>query len=218
VTEPRESETPPSDRPDDPERVEPALRAGLALYADGQFHAAHEPWEAVWLDATGETERFLHGLIQVTAALHHTTEQNWAGARGLAESAPEYLAGLERPHGVDLDPVREFCRRLAADPVVAERAPPPPVASHGRRVGFDDLELPGLRRATAAVAAETSYDADVFASAVDFADGTGPFRPLLVDFLGRAADRRVVYRRLSEHVDRRRREAADVRGLFGTDE
>jgi len=198
--------------------VEPALRAGVALYVDGQFHAAHEPWEAVWLDASGETERLLHGLIQVTAALHHTTERNWAGARGLAESAPAYLAGLERPHGVDLDPAREFCRRLAADPVVAERAPPPPIPYDGRRVGFDDLGEPGLRHAAAAVAAETGYDADVLVSAVEFADGTGPFRPLVVDFLARAADRRVVFQRLSEHVDRRRREAADVRGLFETDE
>jgi Domain of unknown function (DUF309). len=198
--------------------VEPALRAGLALYVDGQFHAAHEPWEAVWLDATGETERLLHGLIQLTAALHHTTEQNWAGARGLAETAPEYLAGLDRPHGVELDPAREFCRRLAADPVVAERAPPPPVAHHGRRVGFDSLGEPGLRRAVTAVAAETGDDTDVLESAVEFADGTGPFRPLIVDFLGRAADRRVIYQRLSEHVDRRRHEAADVRGLFETDD
>jgi len=216
VTEHRDSETRPEGGDSGP--VEPALRAGVALYVDGQFHAAHEPWETVWLDATGETERLLHGLIQVTAALHHTTERNWAGARGLAESAPAYLAGLERPHGVDLDPVRGFCRRLAADPVVAERAPPPPIPYHGRRLGFDDLGESGLQRAAAAVAAETGYDADVLASAVDFADGTGPFRPLVVDFLGRAADRRVVFQRLSEHVDRRRREAADVRGLFETDE
>lgn len=195
-----------------------ALRAGLALYADGEFHAAHEPWEAVWLDSDGATERLLHGLIQVTAALYHTTERNWAGARGLAESAPTYLAGLDRPHGVDLRPARAFCRRLAADPVVVERTGPPALPQNGEPVAYADLSPAALARATTAVAADTAYDETVLRDAAGFADADGTtFRPLLVDFLARPDDRGIVFQRLSEHVDRRRTEAADVQGLFDTD-
>ncbi|MEZ3143718.1 DUF309 domain-containing protein [Halobaculum sp. MBLA0143] len=200
---------------DDADDVEAALRAGLALYADGAFHAAHEPWEAVWLDSDGDTERLLHGLIQLTAALYHTTEGNWAGARGLAESAPTYLAGLEHPYGVDLGAARSFCRRLASDPVVVERTGPPPLPRDGAPVAYADLSPAALDRAVAAVAADTEWDTETLRDAATFADADGTtLRPLLVDFLARPDDRAIVFQRLSEHVGRRRTEVADVRGLF----
>ena len=37
------------DAPPEDERIA-ALRAGVALYTAGEFHAAHDPWEGVWLD------------------------------------------------------------------------------------------------------------------------------------------------------------------------
>ncbi|QZY04163.1 DUF309 domain-containing protein [Halobaculum roseum] len=100
------------------------MRAGLALYAAGEYHAAHDPWEAVWLDirsavaaagdgagdpdasadidtaddAAADTlvrdEALFHGLIQFTAAQYHARERNWSGAVGLAESGRGYLADV----------------------------------------------------------------------------------------------------------------------------
>ncbi|MFB6301121.1 MAG: DUF309 domain-containing protein, partial [Halobacteriales archaeon] len=48
------------------------LRAGIAIYNAGGYHAAHDAWEDHWLDLESGTddERFLHGLIQFTAAVH----------------------------------------------------------------------------------------------------------------------------------------------------
>ena len=65
------------------------LRAGIAVYNAGEYHAAHDAWEDYWLDLERGTddERLLHGLIQFTAAVHHAEERNWEGAVGLAESA-----------------------------------------------------------------------------------------------------------------------------------
>ncbi|NIS31883.1 MAG: DUF309 domain-containing protein, partial [Actinobacteria bacterium] len=55
------------------------LRAGIAIYNAGGYHAAHDAWEDHWLELEAGTddERFLHGLIQFTAAVHHAQGANW---------------------------------------------------------------------------------------------------------------------------------------------
>jgi len=69
--------------------MEAHLRAGIAVFNGGGYHTAHDCWEARWLDLESGTddERFLHGLIQYTAAVHHASERNWGGATGLADGA-----------------------------------------------------------------------------------------------------------------------------------
>ena len=41
------------------------LRAGAAIYNTGEFHAAHDAWEELWLDMDDGPDRdLLQGLIQ----------------------------------------------------------------------------------------------------------------------------------------------------------
>lgn len=226
--------------PPDPET---ALSAGIALYADGEYHAAHDPWEAVWLDLDAETdpedERFFHGLIQLTAAVHHARAYNFDGATGLAESAGDYLAPLpETYRGVSLDGPRAFCRRLETDPELIERADPPSLRLHGRPVSYLDLSIPAMGLAAAAIAEEYGYDESLLVSAGEFAavdtdgavetpalasgEGGSPapnsnssrFATFLVDFLTQPESRGIIAQRLGEHVERRRQANADVAGLF----
>jgi hypothetical protein len=203
------------------------LRAGIAVYNAGGYHAAHDAWEDHWLDLASGTddERFLHGLIQFTAAVHHGSAGNWAGLQGLAGSAGEYLAGLPSPYrGVDLDPVRAYLADLAADPEQFERVDPPDLRHEGRAIGLADLESAGDFDAAAVAAGVLArefddYEEDVIDSAVAYArdaieEGTGNrFVALVFDFV--AHERRdLVYRRLEAHVERRRSREADVEGLF----
>jgi uncharacterized protein len=64
-----------------------ALAEGLRHYHAGEFFAAHESWESVWLVAQEPDKRFLQGLIQVTAAFHHLQRNNPRGAAGLLQGA-----------------------------------------------------------------------------------------------------------------------------------
>ena len=70
-----------------------ALAEGLRLYQEGQFFAAHEAWESVWLESQEPEKKFLQGLIQVTAAFHHLQRNNLLGAALLLKAA---RARLER--------------------------------------------------------------------------------------------------------------------------
>jgi predicted metal-dependent hydrolase len=70
-----------------------ALAEGLRLYDAGEFFAAHEAWESVWLPAQEPDKTFLQGLIQVTAAFHHWQRENRLGTSRLLRAA---LGRLER--------------------------------------------------------------------------------------------------------------------------
>jgi uncharacterized protein len=70
-----------------------AMAEGLRLYDAGEFFAAHEAWESVWLRAQEPDKTFLQGLIQVTAAFHHLQRHNRLGTALLLQAA---LHRLER--------------------------------------------------------------------------------------------------------------------------
>lgn len=63
------------------------LAAGLRLYEAGEFFAAHEEWESVWLKSPEPEKTFLQGLIQVTAAFHHLQRNNRLGTVLLLQAA-----------------------------------------------------------------------------------------------------------------------------------
>jgi uncharacterized protein len=70
-----------------------SLADGLRLYDAGEYFAAHEAWETVWLRAQEPEKMFLQGLIQVTAAFHHLRRDNPQGTVLLLQAA---LGRLER--------------------------------------------------------------------------------------------------------------------------
>ncbi|WP_254546404.1 DUF309 domain-containing protein [Halomarina pelagica] len=199
------------------------LRAGVAVYNAGEYHAAHDAWEEPWLELDAGPEKdFLQGLIQFTAAVHHAVEGNPAGATGLAASAREYLDGLGAAfRGVALDPVREYLRDLEADPAVVERRPPVRLEIGGRTVSVADLDFEESVVAARILAEEHGFDPELIERAarygradLDAGRATSPFVSLVMDF-AQGRNRALVYRRLSEHAARREHEEGDVEGLFG---
>jgi len=200
------------------------LRAGIAVYNAGDYHAAHDAWEDHWLDLEADTddERFLHGLIQFTAAVHHATERNWGGATGLADSAREYLASLPDTYrGVDVAAVRAYLAVLGSDPEVIERRDPLALTHEGTVLALDDLGFESSAAAAAVYAEEGSYDEAIIEQAVAYAradldagEETSDFVTFVMDFARDPENRGIVAQRLSERVERREHRESDVDGLF----
>lgn len=198
------------------------LRAGAAIYNVGEFHAAHDAWEELWLEMNDGPDRdLLQGLIQFTAAVYHAEQRNWAGATGLATSAREYLTelGLTR-HGVALEPIRVYLTALARDPEVIERRPPIRIAVDDEPVIIDELPFEAVSIAARVLTAEYDYDEALIERAIEYANAdldaemaTSPFVTLLIDFI-RGEQRGIIHQRLSEHVGRRDHKESDVEGLF----
>ncbi|MCU4741088.1 DUF309 domain-containing protein [Halobacteria archaeon AArc-m2/3/4] len=200
------------------------LRAGIAIYNDGYYHAAHDAWEARWLECESGTpdERLLHGLIQFTAAIYHAHNGNWEGATGLAESAGDYLAGLPTEYrDVALEPVRTLLETLASDPEVVERRPPLPLEHEGTMPGLADLSLAATTIAAPILAEDLGFDEEPIERAIEYAKtdleagrDDSRFVSLVVDFVREADHRGIVYQRLTGHVERRTAKERDVEGLF----
>ncbi len=200
------------------------LRAGVAIYNAGRYHAAHDAWEDHWLDLESGTddERFLHGLIQFTAAVFHARNGNWSGATGLAQSAGDYLADLPSDYrAVNVGDVRASLDTLAADPEVMERRPPLALTHEGTAIRPADLDLDATIVAADVLAEEDGYDESVVERAAEYAradladeQSSSPFVSFLFDFVREPENRAIVFQRLSEHVDRRQSREADVEGLF----
>lgn len=193
------------------------LRAGAAVHNAGFHHAAHDAWEAEWLEREDEVADLLQGLIQFTAAVHHARNRNWSGATGLARSAREYLEDAPE-HETNAAAVRSWLGGLAADPELIEREAVPEITVDGVAVGLGDLEFPAAGVA-ARVLGEAFDRAELLEAAVAYAaadlpdEPTSPFVSLVLDFLT-ADDRGVVLARLEDHVTRRSERDRDVDGLF----
>jgi uncharacterized protein len=104
-----------------------ALAEGLRRYEAGEFFAAHEAWETVWLEAQERDKTFLQGLIQVTAAFHHLRHNNPMGTERLLQAAlrrlelyPAYFGGISVT--TLCSDIRERIQALHADEPTPELA------------------------------------------------------------------------------------------------
>lgn len=80
---------------------------GIEQFNRGEFFAAHETWESIWLAASGQDRMFLQGIIQLAAAFHHGSGGNAQGALSLSRRALEKLANFaDCFRGVRVDRLR----------------------------------------------------------------------------------------------------------------
>jgi uncharacterized protein len=112
--------------------TEGPLAEGLRLYHAGEFFAAHEAWESVWLRAQEPQKKFLQGLIQVTAAFHHLQRHNPQGTALLLQAALGRFEGYPACfEGVSVallcSDIREWLEALQAG---AQELQPGPVRIH----------------------------------------------------------------------------------------
>jgi predicted metal-dependent hydrolase len=84
------------------EVYDPLYLKGIAYFNACEFFEAHEVWEDLWKNYSGELRLFYKGLIQAAVALHHFGNGNIRGARKVYRSSRGYLEQY-RPACVGLD-------------------------------------------------------------------------------------------------------------------
>jgi predicted metal-dependent hydrolase len=88
---------------------------GQRSFNDGDFYAAHEHWEAVWLATTGGERPWLQALIQLATGLHHLQRQRADLCRGLVDKALAKLRDAPPTlDGLDLARLQRDARALVA--------------------------------------------------------------------------------------------------------
>jgi predicted metal-dependent hydrolase len=107
-----------------------ALAEGLQHYDAGEFFAAHESWESLWLLAKEPEKTFLQGLIQVTAAFHHLQRNNPLGTARLLQGALRRLEAY--PASFGSISVGLLCNDIRDWLETLEMGAPPPQAGSAR--------------------------------------------------------------------------------------
>jgi predicted metal-dependent hydrolase len=69
------------------------LLEGLKLFNSRRYFDAHEAWEDLWRESTGEERQWIQGLVQIAVALHHHSSGNHTGAVSVMKKARHNLAG-----------------------------------------------------------------------------------------------------------------------------
>src|SRR5215211_5838321 len=78
--------------------------AGIDLYNAGEFHAAHDAWEARWVDDCGPREKlFLQAMIQSAVIFHHLEIGRPGAARRMYRMALEKFERLGAERFMSLD-------------------------------------------------------------------------------------------------------------------
>ena len=110
---------------DDPADHPAEYVEALRLLHEGAYWEAHEALEPLWLDATGDDERFFQAIILVAAALHHVVHTGRLhGAQHVLEEAQARLRDLPpRVHGLDVHDLRARLSALQARLVEASERP-----------------------------------------------------------------------------------------------
>lgn len=92
------------------------VKAGVALFDERRFFAAHERFEAVWkADDIDKPDRaFWKGVTQVAVGCCHAQRGNAPGALALLNRAEGYLSGYPSPHcGIDTAALIAVARTVA---------------------------------------------------------------------------------------------------------
>lgn len=94
----------------------PLFVKGLEEFRAGRFFEAHEEWELLWKDSTGDDRLFLQGLIQLAAGCVHIGRGNAGPGKRLLALAAEKLAQFgDGEAGVNVDSLRKEIEAALAE-------------------------------------------------------------------------------------------------------
>ncbi len=112
---------------------------GVAHFDAGRYWEAHESWEELWLEAAPRMHRFLQGLIQLAAAMHHVQRGTLRGSVRLIDAAMEKLRAFPEDYaGVRRGPMTARALRIRA------RVSALLEAGEDHRAGLEPDEVPRI--------------------------------------------------------------------------
>lgn len=92
------------------------ISEGILLFNNGQFFEAHDYFEALWIDNSGEERLFLQGIIQTAVGCFHLVSGNYKGSISQFRKANTKLEKYPAVYmGVNLNELLIKVRELIAE-------------------------------------------------------------------------------------------------------
>lgn len=117
--------------------MEDHFSRGIEEFNRQFFFEAHDIWEELWMETTGNHRLFYQGLIQTAVGFYHLSNGNYKGASSQFGKAVAKLNNyLPEFHGVDT-------RQLVN--AVTECRTDVELLKEGRLEGFDERKIPRIQ-------------------------------------------------------------------------
>jgi len=89
------------------------LDEGIKFFNSGHYFEAHEVWEDLWRETSGELRFFYQGLRQAAVGLYHLSRGNLIGARAqMSKAIPKLDESSAHASGIDGDALRRVLRKV----------------------------------------------------------------------------------------------------------
>lgn len=69
-----------------------SIADGIKLFNDGKYFEAHDHFEKMWINSTGDDKNFYQALTQISVGFYHLTSGNYEGAKSQLQKGKEKLA------------------------------------------------------------------------------------------------------------------------------
>ena len=108
-----------------------SLRQGLAHFRQEAYFEAHDDWEEVWQDMSGQARLFWQAMIQLAVGGHHWQNGNLKGCRSVWHKALVKCDDLGQTYGTDVPEPLFFLIDLLTECLTAvdEERDPVPILS-----------------------------------------------------------------------------------------
>jgi len=89
------------------------LDEGIIFFNAGHYFEAHEVWEDLWRETSGDLRLFYQGLIQTAVGLYHLSRGNMIGARAqLSKAIPKLDERCGRAAAIDAVALQRVLRKV----------------------------------------------------------------------------------------------------------
>jgi DUF309 family protein family protein len=89
------------------------LDEGINFFNSGRYFEAHEVWEDLWRETSGDLRLFYQGLIQTAVGLHHLSRGNITGARAqLSKALPKLDERSGLATAIDVHSLQRVLRKV----------------------------------------------------------------------------------------------------------
>ena len=103
-----------------------ALHRGLEHFRARDYFAAHDDWEEVWRDLSGQRRMFWQAMIQLVVGAYHYTNGNLRGCRGQWQKALQKCVDLASQYEAPVpEPITRLRDMLGEGLAIVERGENP---------------------------------------------------------------------------------------------
>ena len=97
--------------------LDPRFYSGIHSFNSGNFYEAHDLFEDLWHECDEPKRRWIHGMVQISVAMHHHSTGNLNGsllllAEGISRMRRAEISPIGFKEGEFLEPCQEILKLL----------------------------------------------------------------------------------------------------------